>query len=168
MSRSAFVDLTTFTSSSSPNNSDGSGPQRSPCPSSPLISEPSRFHISADSHSSKRRRLNSGAAAGPSTLSSASISNSQHEPVIDFTEVDAIDLTESNGSAAFAHALSKQQEDAIKSQHSAKDETGRSLLTSYKCPVCMDTPVDATTTVCGMHFPYLVPTPGFFPCRMLD
>ncbi|WEW61051.1 hypothetical protein PRK78_006540 [Emydomyces testavorans] len=147
MSRSAFVDLTTVGSSSPSNDRDAMQP------TADLYSSRRRFplfHVSGGAHDSKRRRLNSGAAAGPSTV----ISNPQPLPqdTVETPIVESIDLTQVKGSATLAQAISKQQEDAVKAQHSAKDETGRSTLTSYKCPVCMDTPVDATTTICGHLF----------------
>ncbi|PLB44365.1 hypothetical protein P170DRAFT_440667 [Aspergillus steynii IBT 23096] len=64
----------------------------------------------------------------------------------------SIDLTEPEGPSALSKTLAKQREDAIKAQQGAKNEGGRSLLTAYKCPVCMDTPVDATSTACGHLF----------------
>lgn len=61
--------------------------------------------------------------------------------------IESIDLTEPEGS--LAKTLAKQREDAIKAQQSTEEAKGRSLLNSYKCPVCMDTPEDATSTSCG-------------------
>ena len=63
--------------------------------------------------------------------------------------IESIDLTEVDDSSALAKALSKQREDAVKAQQATQSENGRSALTAYKCPVCMDTPVDATSTSCG-------------------
>lgn len=64
--------------------------------------------------------------------------------------IESIDLTEAEGPSSLAKILAKQREDAVKAQQDLEQEKGRSLLTAYKCPVCMDTPVDATTTVCGV------------------
>ncbi|KAF9891774.1 hypothetical protein FE257_003255 [Aspergillus nanangensis] len=58
--------------------------------------------------------------------------------------IESIDLTE--GSSALSKALAKQREDAVRAQQDGEHEQGRSSLTEYKCPVCMDTPVDATST----------------------
>lgn len=146
MSRSAFIDLTT-----SPTDSRDEIPR--PAYSYTRSSSPIRFHVSTDSHDSKRRRFNTGAAAGPSTLAPNLEQISQDNEDIESSEIEAIDLTGVGGSTALANALSKQQEDAIKAQQSGSEEIGRSALTCYKCPVCMDTPVDATTTVCGMSSP---------------
>lgn len=76
--------------------------------------------------------------------------------------VESIDLTEIDGSSSLAKALAKQREDAVKAQQVEEEEKGRSVLTAFKCPVCMDTPVDATTTVCGMQ---IMPPP---PQRFRD
>lgn len=88
----------------------------------------------------KRRRTTLGA-------------NSETPEFIDSEEeqpIESIDLTEVDKPSALDKALAKQREDAVKAQHDGESKNGRSLLTAYKCPVCMDTPEDATTTVCGM------------------
>ena len=67
-------------------------------------------------------------------------------------EIEQVDLTEVNNPASLANALSKQREDAVKAQlhnSSTMEEEGRTVLTSYKCPICMDVLEDATSTVCG-------------------
>lgn len=90
----------------------------------------------------KRRRLDTdddSRASAPSALS---------QPEED-DFIESIDLTEVDGSAALAKALAKQREDAVKAQQSTEHEKGRSILASYKCPVCMDTPEIATSTACG-------------------
>lgn len=61
--------------------------------------------------------------------------------------IESIDLTEPEN--PLAKTLAKQREDAIKAQQTKEEEKGRSILGSYKCPVCMDTPEDATSTACG-------------------
>lgn len=60
---------------------------------------------------------------------------------------ESIDLTESENS--LAKTLAKQRQDAVKAQQLPEEEKSRSVLGSYKCPVCMDTPEDATSTACG-------------------
>jgi hypothetical protein len=65
--------------------------------------------------------------------------------------VDEVDLTAVDDRASLSAALSKQREDAILAQNPGT-ESGRTPLTAYKCPVCMDTPTDATSTVCGHVF----------------
>lgn len=82
------------------------------------------------------------------------VSHNQSETVspsidLDANTIEAIDLTE--GPSALSQALAKQREDAVRAQQDAAHEKGHSILTAYKCPVCLDTPVDATTTVCGMY-----------------
>lgn len=59
-------------------------------------------------------------------------------------------------------ALIQQQEDTAKSKKAKesgkegeaedmKKKKKLTVLTEYKCPVCMDSPVDATTTICGKY-----------------
>ncbi|ERF68270.1 hypothetical protein EPUS_02726 [Endocarpon pusillum Z07020] len=70
-------------------------------------------------------------------------------------EVEAVDLTEVNDESDLSKAISKQQQDAVQSQMKqtqGDDPPGRTPLSSYKCPICMDTPEDATSTVCGHLF----------------
>ncbi|EAW17538.1 uncharacterized protein NFIA_074580 [Aspergillus fischeri NRRL 181] len=110
-----------------------------------------------DQYARKRRRVNDVETAGigesadhsdTSTASTISTSNpGAHNRDVELLE--QIDLTEVEGSAALANALAKQREDAVRAQESLHQGTGRTVLTSYKCPVCMDTPVDATSTVCA-------------------
>jgi hypothetical protein len=67
-------------------------------------------------------------------------------------DVEAVDLTDVNNAADLSKALSKQRQDAIQAQmkqNQGSEPAGRTPLTSYKCPICMDTPEDATTTTCG-------------------
>ncbi|KAK5791370.1 hypothetical protein VI817_006679 [Penicillium citrinum] len=66
--------------------------------------------------------------------------------------VQAIDLTEVDSSSEFAKTLSNLREDAVKAQQPSEKATNKtqSILGAYKCPVCMDTPEDATSTACGM------------------
>lgn len=64
--------------------------------------------------------------------------------------VESVDLTEVNDDYALAKTLAKQREDAIKAQAATENREGRTTLIAFKCAICMDTPTDATTTVCGM------------------
>lgn len=108
----------------------------------PSTTNPSQSPSGTDSRAPKRPRLNSTNTPSGSWTSTSNVqTQSEEEP---------FDLTESGGSSALAKALSKQREDAIKAQQDAEHNKGRSLLVTYKCPVCMDALVDATTTVCGM------------------
>ncbi|KAJ5719363.1 hypothetical protein N7493_007818 [Penicillium malachiteum] len=66
-------------------------------------------------------------------------------------QIESIDLTEPEHISPFAKTLAKQREDAIKAQQ-PKDDTSDSVLGAYKCPVCMDTPENATSTACGHLF----------------
>lgn len=93
----------------------------------------------------KRRRLSD------SDLSTEASSSSTASPDrVDEENIESVDLTEVDNDSALSKALAKQREDAVKAQTYPGGGKGRSILTSYKCPVCMDTPVDATTTICGM------------------
>jgi hypothetical protein len=65
--------------------------------------------------------------------------------------VDEVDLTAVDDPASLSAALSKQREEAILAQNPGTEE-GRTPFTAYKCPVCMDTPTDATSTACGHVF----------------
>jgi hypothetical protein len=72
-------------------------------------------------------------------------------------DVEAVDLTDVNNATDLSKALSKQRQDAIQAQmkqNQGSEPAGRTPLTSYKCPICMDTPEDATTTICGELSPF--------------
>jgi hypothetical protein len=156
--RTSIVDLTL---------SSGSSSFRRP-PSADYVqvlsdSPPPRREYHATAHEAtapargvKRRRLDDGDPfhAWPSSSSSFSSrigasSQSQQRESADLSHIESVDLTEVNGSSALSKTLAKQREDAIKAQARSEDRTGRSILTAYKCPVCMDTLTDATSTVCG-------------------
>lgn len=113
----------------------------SPPPFSPM-NDPVDVPSDNEARQSKRRRTSNDAF--PTSSTDASDSE-------DIEPVESIDLTEVDGSTSLAKALAKQREDAVKAQQGAEEEKGRSIVTAFKCPVCMDTPVDATTTVCGMQ-----------------
>lgn len=104
------------------------------------FSEP---NSSNENRGTKRRRL-SQSSTGQSTSSGNRLQTGEET-------VESIDLTEVEGPSALKKALSKQREDAVKAQkRSDEDEKeGRSVLLSYRCPVCMDILTDATTTICG-------------------
>jgi hypothetical protein len=70
--------------------------------------------------------------------------------------IESIDLTEVESSSEIAKTLSSLREDAVKAQQPHGDEAhnARSILGSYKCPICMDTPEDATSTACGTFIDY--------------
>jgi hypothetical protein len=105
-------------------------------------------HLSHEPRGIKRRRL-SDDTFGSSTPSSWS---SHAAEAFDLQGVESVDLTEVNDDSALSKALSKQREDAIKAQAESEDREGRTALTATKCAICMDTPTDATSTICGMHF----------------
>jgi hypothetical protein len=102
----------------------------------------------------KRRRLDGidiFQASSSSSFSPRATGPTQtpHLEDIDLSNIQSVDLTEVNDSSSLAKVLAKQQEDAIKAQAGTQGATRRSILTSYKCPVCMDALTDATSTVCG-------------------
>jgi len=147
MNSTAFVDLTAAPSG---DRSEPSGSRRpptySPQDSARYFSQPSQAV-----RSPKRRQLDNGSSAG---LSSSHVSDRNHRQFTDIRNgiIESVDLTEVNDASMLSKALSKQREDAVKAQMAEDAETGRSALTAYKCPVCMDTAVDATSTTCGHLF----------------
>ena len=67
-------------------------------------------------------------------------------------EVESVDLTNVHDETELSKALSKQRRDAIRAQMQAAQGTEskrRTRLSSYKCPICMETPENATATICG-------------------
>ncbi|EEQ90001.2 uncharacterized protein BDCG_05121 [Blastomyces dermatitidis ER-3] len=106
--------------------------------------------ITAGAPAPKRRRVDNSSAAGPS--SHPARYQRQINSLDDDPDIESIDLTEVNDRVSLAKVLSKQREDAVKAQSTAGGVMGRSTLTAYKCPVCMDTCTDATSTICGHLF----------------
>ncbi|PLB38096.1 uncharacterized protein BDW47DRAFT_31609 [Aspergillus candidus] len=111
-------------------------------------------HDPNTSHTSKRRRVTrstaSATASSPISPQSLPLDDPTPEPEVE----ESIDLTAGDESSALAKALAKQREDAVMAQRAAEHESRErgTALRAYKCPVCMDTPVDATSTVCGHLF----------------
>ncbi|KAL1956012.1 hypothetical protein VTO42DRAFT_7827 [Malbranchea cinnamomea] len=144
MNQAPFVDLTSSSPPGEPRLSGSTGQSSSWGPEESSQS-------SLVQHSFKRRRLNNGSAAGlslPPTSESSSLPRNQQP---DLNEVEAVDLTEHLGPPQLLKTVAKQQEDAVRAQQ-PNLEPSRSTLTAYKCPVCMDTPENATTTICGHLF----------------
>lgn len=100
-----------------------------------------------DERSTKRRRIHERQPEMlPAVQPPQPVTNDSIE------EVEAVDLTEVNNESDLSKAIAKQQQDAVQSQMKdtqGDDPPGRTPLSSYKCPICMDTPEDATSTVCG-------------------
>jgi len=108
----------------------------------PYMAGPSSSRHGHEPRGIKRRRpSNENPSAGPSST------YRRNEE-----DIESLDLTEVDDAFTLSKVLAKQREDAIKAQSNPTDRSGRSILTSYKCPVCMDMPVDATTTICGHLF----------------
>lgn len=134
--RADVVDLTTRSSRQNPISLSSSPPTVSNHASS------SRHGQLPTARGVKRRR-NSSDEHGDSVASSSS-TLSEDEPI------ETIDMTDDSGAAALARTVAKQREDAIKAQASAESNSNLSAILAYKCPICMETPVDATSTSCGM------------------
>lgn len=113
--------------------------------------EPSQSHTHSHTHASaenpprgvKRRRQLSDDTIGLYSPSPGRTSAGAEG-------VDSVDLTGINDDSALAQVLAKQREDAVKAQAASEPQEGRTSLTATKCAICMDTPTDATTTICGM------------------
>lgn len=102
-----------------------------------------------EERAAKRRRVSTGTGASSSRAQEPLKAETPNVETLD--EVEEVDLTEVNSTSELAATLAKQQEEAVTAQNKAAGSSlsGRTSLTSYKCPVCMDTPEDATTTICG-------------------
>ncbi|KAJ9613768.1 uncharacterized protein PV06_10979 [Exophiala oligosperma] len=89
----------------------------------------------------------------PSSSSSSSARRNRRQAPSPSTDptIESVDLTEIDDSAALSATLAKQRQEAILSQNPGT-EAGRTPLTAYKCPVCMETPTDPTATICGHVF----------------
>ena len=85
------------------------------------------------------------------TTSRSNASAPHIEPDDDSSAIDEVDLTGVDDSGGISAVLAKQREDMILQQNQGT-EAGRTPLTAYKCPVCMETPTDATSTACGHVF----------------
>ncbi|KEF53340.1 uncharacterized protein A1O9_10315 [Exophiala aquamarina CBS 119918] len=102
----------------------------------------------------ERIQANQTQSMSPSASSSSSQPASRPRSAIQRAEdpaIESVDLTEVDDNVGLSSALAKQRQDAILAQNPGT-ESGRTKLTAYKCPVCMDTPTDATSTVCGHVF----------------
>lgn len=98
----------------------------------------------------KRRRVQTPNPLFPSNASSSNEPRARRASTNE--HIDSVDLTEVNDDSSLAKVLAKQREDAIKAQAASENREGRTTLTATKCAICMDTPTDATTTVCGHMF----------------
>ncbi|CAI7593461.1 unnamed protein product [Penicillium glandicola] len=135
--RPEVVDLTTRAPRQNPISLSSSPPSGSNHASS------SRPGLLPTNRGVKRRR-NWDDEHGDSVTSSSTLS--EDEPI------ETIDMTDDAGAAALARTVAKQREDAIKAQASAESNSNLSAILAYKCPICMETPVDATSTSCGHLF----------------
>ena len=109
----------------------------------------------AGSSRRKRRRVDRPQENESSSQEQPALSQLTQEEV----KAEEVDLTEVNDSTTLENALSKQRVDAVKDalqKSQAQDEEGRTVLTSYKCPICMDVLEDATSTVCGRAHIFLI------------
>ncbi|KUM63019.1 hypothetical protein ACN42_g4085 [Penicillium freii] len=140
--RADVVDLTTRSSRQNPISLSSSPPTASNYASS------SRHGQLPTARGVKRRRNWSDEHGDPVASSSSTLSES--EPI------ETIDMTDDSAAAALARTVAKQREDAIKAQASAESNSNLSAILAYKCPICMETPVDATSTSCGLLLTYHV------------
>jgi hypothetical protein len=103
--------------------------------------------LHTEEHPRKRRRLSGRSSAAQPLRPEHDTANAP--------DIKSVDLTEINNESDLAKAISKQQQDAVQSQmkDSQDSDSGRTPLTSYKCPICMDTPEAATSTICGQSLP---------------
>lgn len=68
-------------------------------------------------------------------------------------QIESIDLTSVNDEKALKETIAKQQAETILNQKpNTSTDAGRTTFTAYKCPICMDNIIDATTTICGHLF----------------
>lgn len=135
----------TYDRSPSPPYSPASNPRWRPDEATREM-QPSRNVSATGERAAKRRRI-------VHTLDGSDEEEPQTRPST-LEEVEAVDLTEVNTDADLSKALSKQRQDAIQAQmkqNQGGEPAGRTPLSSYKCPICMDTPEDATTTTCGNY-----------------
>src|SRR4030095_16103840 len=103
-------------------------------------SRPSHDPSSVTEPAFKRRRISSQYDRGLTERDSGINAESEYDGV---REIESVDLTEVNNSVGLQQALAKQRQDAIRAQikHDGVDKSvGRTTLSSYKCPICMDTP----------------------------
>lgn len=134
------VDLTSSTTRQNPIALSSSPPFPSHASSSQFAQDPERAR--------KRQRQHDNHRHPPSSP----------DVFLGAEAIETIDMTEDSDANELAKAVARQREDAIKAQQPT-ETSDRPLnpLMAYKCPICMDTPVDATTTSCGMYtdFQYL-------------
>lgn len=95
------------------------------------------------------QRLNSNESI--SEISVPSIDLTQNTKDEDASE--PVDLTGADDDKTLKNILAKEQQDAIAAQIKppSTDNTA-SALSNYKCAICMDSPKNATTTICGHLF----------------
>jgi hypothetical protein len=111
--------------------------QQDQTPSSSPASSPTTMSPPSTQSSSRTSRRSRQTTSQPATRRDPSI--------------DEVDLTEVHDEKGLSNTLARQREDAILAQNPG-DASGRTLFTAYKCPVCLETPTDATATVCGHLF----------------
>ena len=154
LSPDSTLSAPTYSTAISPGSSRRSRlllPQNSRTSQSRSSAVPAPESTSADGRAPKRLRI----------LYANDGSNRPNEPS-QYTpdtpqEVEAVDLTEVDDASDLSRALSKQRQDTIQAQMKrdrGRESSGRTPLSSYKCPICMDTPEDATVTSCGTYRDY--------------
>ncbi|GKZ34666.1 SUMO-targeted ubiquitin ligase complex subunit slx8 [Aspergillus brasiliensis] len=110
-------------------------------------------HLSLEPSPSASRRLSHGSI---DTLEASGHQRKRrrtsHSEGQENARPDAVDLTATEDMDPVSRIQAKQRADVILAQQSLDHNKGESVLLAYKCPVCMDTPVDATSTACGHLF----------------
>ncbi|RMZ75366.1 hypothetical protein DV738_g5508, partial [Chaetothyriales sp. CBS 135597] len=119
-------------------------------------------HAAWQQTQARTRQLQNKTLLPPSCLSSSQPDSGQAEPTpvtaqLSFSDSDSsveqIDLTGVDSNSAVDAVLDQQRNESFFAMRPVSTrENGRTRLTAYKCPVCMDTPVNATTTICGHLF----------------
>ncbi|EEA26246.1 hypothetical protein TMatcc_005495 [Talaromyces marneffei ATCC 18224] len=147
-SASAVIDLTSSSRSNRHDPNSQQGPAYPPNSNANTTNEP---------RGTKRRRLDGNDTPGSIYTPHPTEAPSSNDPLqpsshSEEDHIESVDLTEVNDDSALAKTLAKQREDAIKAQAATENKDGRTTLLAFKCAICMDTPTDATTTVCGHMF----------------
>ena len=102
----------------------------------------------------------STSSSGISSISSDSESESHIDELAAIAQstnmpAQAIDLTSIEDAKALDSAIAKAQQDAIAAQSinpQNLNDKSRSALSNYKCAICMDSPTNLTSTICGHLF----------------
>ena len=109
----------------------------------------------SDEHrGTKRRRLSQQFELDEQSSSSTSRRRVEDEPIE--SNESLAEILEEELSRQQEDPARQEQEDTVKEEDTVNPKQGKQAqkrehfaLATYRCPVCMDTPVDPTTTLCG-------------------